>query len=73
MPAAVFTFLFLLTDASGRFHFVQKAMDFESECVDMFPTDRLSIFDECLAFPRHFFFDGSEQMFEGLLVRNFSR
>ena len=47
--------------------------DFEGEFIEMFPTDRLSIFDGIWAVPRHIFFDVSEQMFERLLLRNFSR
>ena len=47
--------------------------DFEGEFIEMFPIDRLSIFDGFRSIPRHFFFDVSEKMFDRLFLRNFSR
>ena len=67
-----FHFSDFLTDACGRFHFFQKSLDFQHEFVEMFFMDRLSAFDGIWAFPRHFLFDVSEQMFDRLLLRNFS-
>ena len=50
----------------------KRSPDFEGEFIEMFPMDRLYIFDGIWAVPRHFFFDVSEKMFDRLLLRNFS-
>ena len=52
--------------------FGKLSPNFESEFVEMFPVDRLSIFEGFRFIPKHFF-DVSEQMFDWLCLRNFSR
>ena len=49
----------------------KRSPDFEGEFIEMFPTDRLSIFDGIWAVPRHFFSTSQKKCLTGYFCVTF--